>query len=351
MELKVDNSMTKSLVALAALCIVIASLKSAAAILIPFLLSLFIAIICNPLIRWMVGVGVPRAVAVLALIVLIVLIGMTLAGVVGSSLQDFTQSMPELQQRLNNELVGASEKLAQYNIQINTNQLMQYFDPGAAMSVATNMLSGVGNVMTNLFLILLTVVFMLFEASTVPRKIHLAVKDPDMKLASIDKFLASVNSYLAIKTLVSLATGVAVGVLLSILGVKYVVLWGVLAFLLNYIPTIGSIIAAVPAVLVALVEQGPSTAGLAALVYLMVNLVMGNVVEPKVMGKGLGLSTLVVFLSLVFWGWLFGSVGMLLSVPLTMIVKIGLESSQSGSWFAVMLSSQDEQPAKEQADG
>ena len=143
----------------------------------------------------------------------------------------------------------------------------------------------------------------------------------------------------------SLVTGLCVSVMLWYLDVDYFVLWGLLAFLFNYIPNIGSIIAAVPAVLIALLVQGPATAGIAGIGFVVINVVMGNVIEPRFMGQGLGLSTLVVFLSLIFWGWLLGSVGMLLSVPLTMIVKIALEASQSGNWLAVLLGNKAVQPS------
>ncbi|HCD13844.1 AI-2E family transporter, partial [Shewanella sp.] len=163
-------------------------------------------------------------------------------------------------------------------------------------------------------------------------------------------FLQSVNQYMVIKTLVSLATGVIVGVGLALMGVDYALLWGVVAFLFNYIPNIGSIIAAIPAVLLAFVQLGTAGAGAVAALYLATNMVMGNLIEPRFMGRGLGLSTLVVFLSLIFWGWLLGSVGMLLSVPLTMIVKIALESSQSGSWLAILLSDDASIAVRENAD-
>ena len=213
------------------------------------------------------------------------------------------------------------------------------FDPGKMVDVATNMLTGLGGVMANMFLIILTVVFMLFEGPMLRNKIHAALKDPDNKMKQIDRFLESINSYLAIKTLVSLGTGIIAAFYLWILDVDYFVLWGVLAFMFNYIPNIGSIIAAVPAILLALITQGPLIAGLVGAGYLTINTVMGNIIEPKFMGKGLGLSTLVVFLSLIFWGWLLGTVGMLLSVPLTMIVKIALEASEEGKWIATMLGS------------
>jgi predicted PurR-regulated permease PerM len=159
-----------------------------------------------------------------------------------------------------------------------------------------------------------------------------------MKLIHIDKFLTSVNQYLVIKMLVSLGTGLFIGVWLYFIGVDHFMLWAVLAFMLNFIPNIGSIIAAVPAIFMAFVEFGLAKAGLAGLGFVIVNMVMGNLVEPRFLGRGLGLSTLVVFISLIFWGWLLGSVGMLLSVPLTMVVKIAMESREETKWLAILLS-------------
>jgi predicted PurR-regulated permease PerM len=125
--------------------------------------------------------------------------------------------------------------------------------------------------------------------------------------------------------------------------VDFPILWGVCAFLLNFVPNIGSIIAAVPAVLLAFVQLGPLYAGLTALGFVVVNLFVGNVIEPRYMGKGLGLSTLVVFLSLLLWGWVFGPVGMLLSIPLTIIVKLALEANPRMKWLAVMIDSSSNQ--------
>jgi predicted PurR-regulated permease PerM len=122
-----------------------------------------------------------------------------------------------------------------------------------------------------------------------------------------------------------------------VLNVDYPLLWGLLAFLLNYVPNIGSIIAAVPATLLALIQLGPTTALLTVSGYALVNIVLGNMIEPRFMGKGLGLSTLVVFISLAFWGWVLGPVGMLLSVPLTMILKIALAGNSTTRWISTMM--------------
>ena len=137
--------------------------------------------------------------------------------------------------------------------------------------------------------------------------------------------------------MISLITGVTVTIWVYVLGLDFPILWGIVAFLFNYIPNIGSIIAAVPAVLLALVQFGLGKALVVTLGYVVVNVIMGNFVEPRVMGRGLGLSPLVVFLSLIFWGWIFGPVGMLLSVPLTMIVKIAFQHSPEMRWLAVLL--------------
>ncbi len=340
MEIKSPTAV-KALLVMASLIIVLAGVKAASAIVVPFLLSVFIAMSCHPIIAWASQYKIPRWMSVILVILLIVIFGFMLAGLVGNSMADFRQNLPQYRTQLAGEFAWVVDKLALLNIQIDKDQLLSYLDPGVAMSMATNVLSSLGGVLTNFLLILLTVVFMLFEAESVPKKIHIALDDPSMKIQQIDKFLSSVKNYLVIKTLVSLATGAIIGVWLSVLGVDHFMLWAVLAFLLNYIPNIGSIIAAVPAVLLAFVQLGPATAGLTALGYIVSNTVMGNVVEPRFMGRGLGLSTLVVFLSLIFWGWLLGTVGMLLSVPLTMIVKIALESNPDTQWIALLLDSED----------
>ncbi|RZM79977.1 pheromone autoinducer 2 transporter [Pseudoalteromonas rubra] len=340
------SGITKSLVVIASLFIVLAGIKLANEIVVPFVLAAFIAIICNPLLKFFANYRIPKGLAIVLIIMLVMLMGMSLTGLVGQSLNDFSSQLPQYREALRSKFIWFVDMAAEYNILIDKQQLIALFDPGKMIDVATNMLAGFGGVMANIFLILLTVVFMLFEAPMISTKVHLALDDPDMKMKQIDRFLDSINSYLAIKTLVSLATGVIAASFLWILDVDYFVLWGVFAFLLNYIPNIGSIIAAVPPVLLALVTHSPVVSAIVAAGYVCINTVMGNIIEPRFMGRGLGLSTLVVFLSLIFWGWLLGTVGMLLSVPLTMVVKIALENSEDGRWLATMLGGEEQQQAR-----
>jgi predicted PurR-regulated permease PerM len=186
-------------------------------------------------------------------------------------------------------------------------------------------------------LILLTVVFILLEVQSFPVKVRALTGAGSHGPSQLNRLFESVKKYVAVKTLVSLLTGLSVGIMLLVIGVDFPLLWATLAFFLNYVPTIGSLIAAIPTVLLALVQLGTTAAVATAAGYLVINTLLGNVIEPRVMGRSVGLSPLVVFLSLVFWGWVLGPVGMLLSVPLTMVVKIALEGNPQTRALALLL--------------
>ena len=342
MALDTQHVALRTFVLSASLVVVFAGIKIASPIVVPFVLAIFIAVICSPIISFLKQYYVPKAIAILLIMTLIVLITIWFGGLVGRSVQAFTMSLPVYQESLKEDMIPLMQLASSYNLDLSQEHLFKSFEPQKMMSLVTNLLSGLGSLMTNFFLVLLTVVFILFEASEFPEKIHRALDDPDMRMQQVDEFLFSVNRYMAIKTLISLATGVIIGLGLWIIGVEYPVLWGVCAFLLNYIPNIGSMIAAVPAVLLAFIQMGGMAALVTGSLYVATNVVMGSMIEPRFMGRGLGLSTLVVFLSLIFWGWILGTAGMLLSVPLTMVVKIALEASDQGRGLSVLLSSSEE---------
>jgi len=325
------------LFAAAALVIVIAGMKAAAPLLIPFLLALALAIVAAPALFALERKGLGTGSALSLVILGILLAGGLVTALAGSSLDNLIRDLPTYQERLRHDTGGLIDWAAGMGIEVSKARMLELLDPGAAMKLATSMLSGLGGVLTNAFLILLTVIFLLLEAAHLPAKLRAGMSDAQGSLDRFETIAAQVQHYVALKTATSLATGVLVTGFLALLGVDYAVLWGVLAFLLNFVPNIGSILAAVPAILIAYLQLGPSTARGASSGYLAINTVIGNVVEPKVMGQGLGLSTLVVFLSLVFWGWVLGPVGMLLSVPLTMVVKIALDAGESTRWLAIAL--------------
>ena len=328
------------LLAAAAFVVVVAGLRAASALVNPFLLAVFIAVISTPLIFWLEARRIPRGVALFAVILAVVGVLFGLSVVVGASVNDFTNDLPRYTERLKGQFGSLVETLRGLGIDLPQDRdgVLRPRQPRLGPRARRpDLFNGFGVVLANAFLILLTVVFILLEASTFSGKLHAIARDAHLTRASVDAFMGTVRRYLAIKSLMSLGTGAAVWIWLTLLGVDYPVLWGLLAFLLNYVPNIGSIIAAVPAVLLALVQLGPAAAAWSAAGYLAINVVFGNVLEPRFMGRGVGLSPLVVFLSLIFWGWVLGPVGMFLSVPLTITAKIALAASDETRWAAVLL--------------
>ena len=348
---------------LAAFVVVVAGMKSATVILVPFLLSLFIAIISTAPMFWLQRKGVPSGLALLIVVIGIVAVITLVAALIGQSVGSFSQDLPVYQEKIKTQTMALFGWLDRHGVDTKSLALERTFDPGGIMKLAAAMLNSLGNVLTNAFLILMTVVFMLLEAANFPNKLKTMMNAPEASLERWEGFINDVKQYVAIKTWVSLATGVVIAVWLTVLGVDYALLWGLFAFALNYVPNIGSIIAAVPPVLLAVVQLGPARAAAAAAGYLVVNVVVGSVIEPRFMGRGLGLSTLVVFLSLLFWGWVLGPVGMLLSVPLTITAKIALDSRGETRWLAVLLGPEKTahataseapdapEPGKEEGDG
>ena len=327
------------LLAAAAFVILVAGLKAAQALVNPFLLAVFIAVISTPPIFWLESRGLPRTLALVVVVLAVVGALLGLSVVVGASINDFTNDLPRYTERLKGQFGSLAETLRGLGIDLPQDRagLLDHVNPAWVLELAGDLFNGFGVVLANAFLILLTVVFILLEASTFSGKLHAIARDAHLTRASVDAFTETVRRYLAIKSLLSLGTGAAVWLWLTLLGVDYPILWGLLAFLLNYVPNIGSIIAAVPAVLLAFVQIGPGAALWTAAGYLAINVLFGNVLEPRFMGRGVGLSPLVVFLSLIFWGWVLGPVGMFLSVPLTITARIALAASDETRWAAVLL--------------
>ncbi len=317
--------------------IVVAGMQAAAAIINPFLLAVFLATLCSPLLSGLRRLGLPNGLAVALIILGLLVIALLLMVFVGRSVNALARELPLCQERLAEFFNKTSLWLNQMGVDISNSLLTDYITPGKVMGVVSYGLSLFRGLFTNMFLILLTVLFILLEASSFPRKLQEASTDPDKSLGQVKAMTENINHYMGLKALFSLATGMALWILLALIGVDFAGTWGLLAFFLNFIPSIGSIIAAIPAILWALIQLGLPAALLTLLAYLAVNVTIGNFLEPRFMGRKLGLSPLVVFLSLIFWGWVLGPIGMVLSVPLTMIAKIALASSEETRWIAVML--------------
>ena len=222
---------------------------------------------------------------------------------------------------------------------LQTGELTDLLTPTAIMRLVTTTVNGVVNVLGRVVIVVVTLTFILLEASEIEQKVQVAFGSDAQPAGPFAGAGEKVTRYLLIKTIVSAFTGVTAGLLCRFVGLDFWVMWGVIAFMLNYIPTIGSILAAIPPMLLAMVQLdvGPTLAIGSG--YAVINITLGNFIEPRLMGQSLGLSPLVVFLSLVFWGWLWGPVGMLLCVPLTVMAKLVLESNEETRWLAVLLGS------------
>jgi predicted PurR-regulated permease PerM len=266
-----------------------------------------------------------------------VLVLLAISAVVGTSINSFYAALPQYQTRIQEQVLTVRALLATRSIELPENILLEYVNPGAIMSMTAGLLMRLGSAFSNIVLIVLTVAFILLEATSFPVKLRAVLGDPQQVFPGFTKFVDDMKRYMVIKTLSSLVTGVLTIGLLYALQVDFPILWGFLAFLLNYVPNLGGIVAAVPPVVLASVQLGMWRAVLVAAGYVVINLGLAFGVETKLMGRKLGLSTLVVFLSLVFWGSLLGPIGAVLCIPLTMTLKFAFESSASTRWVAVLL--------------
>ncbi|MCX8958698.1 AI-2E family transporter [Erwinia psidii] len=320
------------------LVIILAGIRAGGDIVVPFILAVFIAVILNPLVSVLQRVGVPRVLAVSLLVGMIVLTGVLLLATLISMLNDFARTLPQYRTVMLPWLMELQEMAGLIGVAVSTEALVAMVDPNAAINLVSLLLSQISGTVSGIFLLLMTVVFMLLEVPLLTGKLQHLLRRPSDGMATIHQVLDNISRYLVLKTAISVMTGIVVWLMLLSLDVRFSLLWGALAFVLNYIPNIGSFLAAIPAILQVIIFQGMPAGMLVTAGYLMVNLLIGNMLEPRLMGRGLGLSTLVVFLSLIFWGWLFGPVGMLLSVPLTIVAKIVLEQAPGGAPLALLLS-------------
>ncbi len=324
---------------LACLVIVVYGLRLAAPILLPSAFALFLAILGLPVMLGLRRRGLPAVLAITVTVGLVMAVFALLIVLAGQSLSTFQTQLPRYAVRLQ----GLEESWIR-SLEVHTglpvgNYLsLDLVNPAAVVELAGTAVGRVARFVSMTFLVFLIMIFMLGEAVGFPEKIRTILGDDPADRERMVKVVRETQTYLGIKTGISLATGLAVGAWAYVTGLDFPVLLGLVAFVLNYVPTVGSIIAAIPAILLSLVLYGSFahvllvTAG-----YVVVNVILGNILEPSLMGRRLGLSTLVVVLSLLFWGWAWGPVGALLSVPLTVFVKIWLENTRDLRWIAVLL--------------
>ena len=346
-----DNSILKTFHFIAVFIIILAGIAVSQNIIELILLALFFTIITLHPVLLLEKKKVPYTLAIVIVLLIISLITFVFIAIIGSSASDFMSDLPLYSEKLSKIITGSIASLNNLGLNINEQQLTELIDTKRILSFTTVAVSELGALLSDYFLIILIMIFMLLEFKNFSLKIDLIEKKFGKSMKHLNEIAKSIRHYLSIKTYVSILTGVLIWISLTIIGVNYAILWGLIAFLLNYIPNIGSLLAAVPTVLFALLQLGLGGFIWTSLSYLLINMIIGNIIEPKIMGKGLGLSTLVVFVSLIVWGFLLGTAGVFLSVPITIAVKILLEQNKKTHWIAVLLGSSKETKQIEQMYG
>ena len=339
---RIESTEGSPLVKIAALIIIFGGAIYAKSIITPFLLAVFISIICEQPISWLEKRRMPRWLALIIVIFGLIFLFSGFAFLIGDTVSSFSGNLSQYESKLKSISDSFIQFLNDKGIKIPQDQIFNLVQPAKILEFTAGALNKLINMMGNTFLIFLIILFTLMEFGSFSVKARAILIGSDKSISYFSTILQNIRHYLGIKTLICLLTGILIYMALLIIGVDYPLLWALIAGLMNYIPNIGSIIAAVPAVLFALIQLGLGGAVWTLGSFMLVNNVLGNFVEPRIMGKGLGLSTLVVFLSLIFWGFLFGTVGMFLSVPFTMTIKIILEQNEKTKWLAIILGTPDE---------
>jgi AI-2 transport protein TqsA len=321
----------------AALVVVIAGVRMSGPILAPMALAAFITAISLPPLQWMRRIGVPLPLAILAIILVDAAVIGAVAFIVFQSILELQAVAPTYLARVQEIEAHLLQRLQNWGYEVSAVSYREVFNPERLLALATGTLVRVTGIMGITLLVLLYLIFMLAESVAFPGKLRRAFGDQVARADRLRDVVHDVQRYLALKTLISLATGTLVGLSAAMLGVDFALFWGFLAFALNYIPSIGSFLAAIPAVLVAALQLGVGPALTLALLYGVINLLLGSVLDPIIVGRHLRLSTLAVLVALIFWGWAWGLIGMFLAVPLTAAAKIVMENSPALRPIAVLL--------------
>jgi len=321
----------------ACIVIIVAGLKVGASVLILFALASFLVVATRPAVVLLRARRVPMALAI-ALVILLTF------GVLALFVSIATQSLAEIRGSFAGYAVryqmledGFIVWLRDHGIDVPPAFQLDFVNARRALDFATGAVREVAGFASGTLLVLVIAIFGMVEADRFRPKLVAAFGSTAGDFQRFGKIINEVQRYLTIKTIISLITGILVGIWCGVIGLDFAIFWGLVAFVLNYVPSIGSFMAAVPAVMLALIQLGPSFALLATLGYVAVNILLGNFIEPMLLGRRLGLSPLVVILSVVFWGWLWGPIGFLLAVPLSMIARIMLENMEGYSWIAVLM--------------
>lgn len=316
-------------------------LRLAKPVLFPFFLAIFLSFVLSPVLDFLTRVKIPRAISIVFILIIAFFVIYLLGFLFYSSGKSFASEFPKYGQKISSILSALQERL---KLSGHTRDPLDWVSQLDINKIGSFLLSSLGpffSFLSNLFLIFIFLIFILAGRGKTKEKIRTSFSTGrSSKIINIiQKIDSQIQRYLAIKTIVSFFTGVMVTAVLMMFGVDFAIVFGFLTFLLNYIPNIGSIIAtALPVTIAAFQFETLWPAFWILLILGIIQMTMGNFVEPRLMGEGLGLSPLVVLFSLFFWGWLWGIPGMILAVPIAAIIKIVCSNITSLEFVAVLMS-------------
>jgi predicted PurR-regulated permease PerM len=324
------------LITLAAAILLLAGIQAASSILGPLILSVYLTLIFGTLLHWFERKGLStRSALILTLIAFFAIIAVFIGMIAGSFIQAMSD-LPGYLEKLESDLELAGPFLISIGIDPETltlQNIIQIFS-----TEIRGLMNNLWEIASPLILVFLTTLFLLFEAKGFSQKLQIIIGE--LRPGDLNRFidLAQKNiDYLVIRTEVNLVSGIGTAIILALLGVKYAIFWGFLAFLLGFIPNIGFWIAIVPPMLLAWFDLGPLQALLVVAGSGLMDFLAEYILFPHVAAHGLELSTAVVFISLFFWGWILGGIGVLLAVPLTLCVQMVCELSDETRWIGFLL--------------
>lgn len=341
------------------MAIIVAGLKAAEPVLVPVILGFFLSALTFPVMRWLERRKIPHFLAVFLTVGMVISVVVLLLFIGTNVLAQFQQTVPKYGTELKGLASEWGEKVDEWSDRLDryagvpeeeaadrvpakeTFLKLLDFDAVIRLVRSAEIFEKTASFLSTSFFVLLVMVFILAEAPGFKRRlVHIRkVQGPNFR--AMQNASNDIQRYLSIKTLISLATGTLAGFWCYLFDLDFPVLWGLVAFLLNYIPAIGSVLAGIPPVLLALVQQGGWHASGVGAGYLAINILLGNFIEPTLLGRRFGISTLVVVLSVLVWGFIWGGVGMFLAVPLTMIVKVWLDNTHEFRWISVAMGKGD----------
>lgn len=304
----------------------------------PVLLALFLAIIFTPIFRWLTRKGLPNGLALLIMIVVSIACGVALVVFLFLSFKALANSLSEYSSRLEEIQASLQTTLENMGIDPSTFSVLDLFDVDQIITWITSFLSSFGGLLFMALFVGITIMFAMLDAANLKTRLQLGLGADNPMLARFHELTNNMVRYILARTLVNLITGATVAVMLLILGIDFALLWGVLTFFLSYIPYLGIFLATVPSVLLALVEGGIGMAIIVIIGVTIINFAAENLVAPKIIGHGLSISPVVVFIAFFFWSWLLGPLGMFLSMPATVLIIFVLRAFDETRWVALAIS-------------